>query len=119
VLAGQWSEHEELFKLREDLRVVTTRKAMKNRKLFHRYLKNGREGFAEMAIKDPEFEEFYFFEILSALCYFGNINSMEAVIKFADLIKKNGFAAPAETLKGVLTKKGVELENEIISLLVK
>lgn len=119
VLSCQWDEASELFRLRDRLRLQDSQRIVRHRKAFVRFLKNGRENFADMVCQDGDYSEFFWFQVMSALCYFSNINSMESVIKFADLIKKNAFFVPAEILKGVLTKRGIELENEIVALLLK
>lgn len=119
MLSDEWNEQQQIYRLKETSRAEFAQKATLFRRSFGKFLKNGRENFTDLALQSPNFETQFFYGLLGSLAYFANVNSMETVLAFVDLVKQNRFESPAETLKGVLTKRGIDLDNSIIALLVK
>lgn len=78
-----------------------------------------KDDFTESAIKSSDPLNYYYFSMLASLNYFSNINSMENLLQFTDLIKTTQISEKTETVKAVLNKKGVNLEYDVIHILMK
>ena len=59
------------------------------------------------------------FSVLSHLNYFAKVSVFEQIVNFVVLLKNSKCENLAETIKAVLLKNGVQLNNELIKILVR